>query len=89
LEAKLKPAFTPPRNDLESALADILMDVLNVEQVGIHDNFFALGGDSLSATRIVIRINAALGMKVPLSLLFDCPTIAEMAKFICATQGVI
>jgi acyl-CoA synthetase (AMP-forming)/AMP-acid ligase II len=89
LEAKLKPAFTPPRNDIESALADILMDVLNVEQVGIHDNFFALGGDSLSATRIVIRINAALGMKVPLSLLFDCPTIAEMAKFICATQGVI
>jgi oxalate---CoA ligase len=89
LKAKLKPAFTPPSNEMESALAGILTDVLNIEQVGVHDHFFSLGGDSLSATRVVIRIKDLMGLSVPLRLLFDCPTVAEMAQFICISQEVI
>ena len=72
--------WTPPRNPLEELLAAIWADVLGVERVGAHDNFFSLGGHSLLATRVMTRVRAVLGAEVPLAALFDAPTVAGMAS---------
>ena len=70
---------TPPRTPTETTVAAIWADVLGVEGIGVHDNFFELGGHSLTATRVVSRIRQVTGCQVPLRLLFDHPTVAELA----------
>jgi len=82
LESKLKAAFSPALTKTERTLAEVWAEILDVEQVGIHDNFFTLGGDSVSATRIVARLHGALKLDLPLTILFDHPTVAELASFI-------
>jgi aryl carrier-like protein len=56
--------------------------VLGFDQFGVHDNFFNLGGDSLSATRLNARIRAAFQVNLPLGAIFREPTIAEQAILI-------
>jgi len=72
--------FVAPRTSLEKELAEIWATVLQLEQVGIHDDFFALGGDSLLATQVLILIHTNLDIEVEASLFFEAPTIAEMAQ---------
>ncbi|MEW7010019.1 phosphopantetheine-binding protein, partial [Lentilitoribacter sp. EG35] len=57
-------------------------EVLGVEHVGIDDNFFDLGGHSLLATRLVSRIRSTMGIEVALGLIFESPSIAEIANSI-------
>jgi acyl carrier protein len=71
-----------PRTPLEKTLAGIWAEVLQVEQVGLHDDFFVLGGDSIHATRVVIRLHELLHVEAEVSLVFDAPTVAEMAEHI-------
>ena len=78
--AAAREAFTAPRTPLENELAGIWAEVLQREQVGIHDDFFALGGDSLLATHVLASIDEAMNLKVDVTGLFDAPTVAEMAK---------
>jgi len=79
---QLGTPFTAPRIELERELAKIWSEVLSVEQVGIHDDFFDLGGHSLAATRIISRVIETYALQVPLQSLFDSPTIAKMATVI-------
>ncbi|WP_194290085.1 non-ribosomal peptide synthetase [Nocardia macrotermitis] len=71
--------FRAPGTPAEEIVAGIFAEVLGVEQVGAADDFFALGGNSLVATRAVARLSAALGTRVPVRALFDRPVVADLA----------
>jgi acyl-CoA synthetase (AMP-forming)/AMP-acid ligase II len=72
--------FVAPRTPLENELAGIWAAILQIEQIGIHDDFFALGGDSLLAIHVLARIRAMLHLEVEISRFFEAPTVAEMAE---------
>ncbi len=72
--------FAPPRTVTEELLAGIWAEVLGAEKVGLHDDFFELGGDSLLATRVIVRTRAALGRDVSLAALFDHGTLAAFSR---------
>ena len=74
--------YVPARNATEELLASVWAEVLGVEQVGVYDNFFDLGGHSLLATRIVSRLRETLQTELPLSRLFEKPTVALLAASI-------
>ncbi len=79
-DAQTERDFTAPRNPIELVLASIWEQVLNLEKVGIYDNFFALGGHSLLATQIVSRIRDTFKVELPLPVLFKTCTVASLAK---------
>ncbi|MCX6471618.1 MAG: amino acid adenylation domain-containing protein [Corynebacteriales bacterium] len=70
---------TPPSGPVEEIVAGLYADLTGVETVGAHDSFFAIGGNSLSATRAIARINAALGTDLTVRDLFTDPTVAGVA----------
>jgi amino acid adenylation domain-containing protein len=72
-------AFIAPRTPTESTLAKIWAEVLNIERVGIYDNFFDLGGDSLLTVRLMKQIHKQFERELPLSTLFLNPTIESLA----------
>jgi acyl carrier protein len=76
--------FVPASSPVEVELASIWAATLEVEPVGIHDNFFDLGGQSLSAFRLISRVVQSFGLDLPLKTLFQAPTVAAMAKVIQA-----
>lgn len=84
--ARAAPERVAPRNDLEARLAGLWATVLNVPLVGVTDSFFELGGHSLLATQLLSRVEAALGVEVPLSTLFQTPTVAGLAAAIGTGQ---
>jgi SAM-dependent methyltransferase/acyl carrier protein len=74
--------FVAPRTPLQAQLAGLWAGVLAVERVGIHDNFFEVGGDSLMAIKLISRLRQDLGVDLPLRRLFDSPTVAGLAESI-------
>ncbi|MGY2314637.1 amino acid adenylation domain-containing protein [Pseudomonas sp. SDO5522_S412] len=72
-----------PRNEVETLLAAIWQDVLKLEQVGVHDNFFAIGGDSILNLQIIARANQQ-GLKLTPRQLFENRTIADIARVLGA-----
>lgn len=79
---------TLPRTELEKALAGIFQEVLELKEVGIEDNFFDLGGDSLSATRAYARINRSFGANLSLREMLDRPTVAGLADLVKSGPAV-
>jgi len=71
--------YLAPRTPVERAVAEVFAEVLGMERVSIDHSFFDLGGNSLSATKVVARIDAALGARIALRDLFDAPTPAQLA----------
>jgi amino acid adenylation domain-containing protein len=69
----------PPRNDLESILVDIVAERLWLPDIGIDEDFFALGGHSMLGAQLSIRIGERFGVEVPLRSVFENPTVADMA----------
>ncbi|MGE5334111.1 MAG: amino acid adenylation domain-containing protein [Nitrososphaerota archaeon] len=83
-EAEREPerAYAPARNSLERHLAEVWQDLLDIERVGIHDDFFELGGNSLLGAVLINRLQDSLHDDVPLTAIFDRPTIAELARYL-------
>ncbi|QSQ15806.1 non-ribosomal peptide synthase/polyketide synthase [Myxococcus landrumensis] len=79
----------PPATPLEELLASIWSEVLRVERVGRHDDFFALGGHSLVATQVVARLRVALGVEVPLRALFEAPTLEGLARRVAQASRTV
>ncbi|MCS6806445.1 MAG: amino acid adenylation domain-containing protein [Blastocatellia bacterium] len=75
-------SYVAPRTPLEATLQTIWSEVLKVDRIGIHDNFFTLGGHSLLVVQVVYRMQEVLQRDIPVSILFDAPTIAESAAVI-------
>ena len=74
--------FVAPRNAIEELLAGMWAEILNVKQVGIHDNFFDLGGHSLLAVRLNSRLRSTFRVEASLNLLFETPTVAGLGETI-------
>jgi acyl carrier protein len=74
--------FVPPRDSAEEILAAIWLSLLDVEEVGIYDNFFGLGGHSLLATQVISRVRESFSIDLSLNSLFESPTIAGLRKHI-------
>jgi amino acid adenylation domain-containing protein len=72
-------AYVAPRSPLEERLAAIVAPLLGLEQVGVDDNFFLLGGHSLLGTQVIARVSDTFGVDLSLRSLFDAPTVAELA----------
>ena len=72
--------FVPPSTSLERHLADAWQETLGVERVGVHQSFFDLGGTSLQAAMLTVRLGDGLGVHVPTALLFDLADIAQIAR---------
>lgn len=79
--------FVAPRTPIEEMLSDIWVQLLDVKRVGIHDNFFDLGGHSLLVTQVISRVRAAVDAEIPLRLFFESPTVASMALLIVQSRA--
>ncbi|WP_312033990.1 non-ribosomal peptide synthase/polyketide synthase [Rhodococcus sp. 3A] len=77
--------FEAPRNPMELIVAGIFSDILALPEIGIHDSFFDLGGNSLLATQVVSRINAAVDVHVGVRQVFESPTVAALAARVTET----
>jgi len=84
---ELNTIFVAPRTLFEKELAQVWAEILTLDQVGIHDNFFDLGGHSVAATRVVSRVIRTFQVEVPLQALFAAPTVAEMAAVVTQHQA--
>jgi amino acid adenylation domain-containing protein len=76
----LAQSAVPPRTAAEKTLGRIWATLLKTDQIGIHDNFFELGGDSLLALRLLNAVNKQFHKEVPLTAVFQAPTIEQLAK---------
>ncbi|TMR99681.1 phosphopantetheine-binding protein [Nonomuraea basaltis] len=74
--------YVAPRTPVEHRLADIIKELLRIDTVGIHDNYFALGGSSILATRLAAQIHEIFAVEVPLLEVLASPTVDELAQLI-------
>jgi acyl carrier protein len=79
--------FRPPQTHTEEIVAGVFAEVLGVDRVGLDDDFFALGGDSLIAVRASARLQLVLGREVPVRYLFDASTVADLADYLHRHRG--
>lgn len=78
--------YAEPCTDLERALADIWMQILKVDKVGIYDDFFELGGHSLHAAKLTLKVSERCGLELPAVSLLKYPTVEKMAKLVTSMR---
>jgi acyl carrier protein len=81
----LDSLMMPPRTPVETAVCAIWREVLELDEIGIHDPFLDLGGHSLAASQVIARITETFRVDFPLRTLFEAPTVAELAAVITAS----
>ena len=81
-DKKMGNAYDVPDSDIEQTLANIWQDVLGVEKVSVHDDFFDLGGDSLIALRLFGQIEKIFGKRIPLATLYEATTVEQLADIL-------
>jgi amino acid adenylation domain-containing protein len=88
LRPALDSAFLSPRSSSEKALVEIWADVLDLDEVGIHDDFFDLGGDSLRAAELLAEVETRFGRRLPDTVLLQAPTVEQLARIVSQDDGV-
>ncbi len=77
----------PAGEGLEGRIAAIWERVLGVGDIGVHDSFFEIGGDSLSGVQVMSQLNAQLQMRIPIARFFEAPTVAGLAALVRGEQA--
>jgi len=77
---ELEQRYVAPRDDIEVALVDLWQEVLGINEVGVSDNFFDLGGHSLKATRLLAKVRSIFRTQLPLSVVFEATTIEALVR---------
>lgn len=88
--AYVEPADTPfvePRDSVEAAVAALVCELVGLDRVGVHDDFYSVGGHSLLAMRLVARVNDQWSCDVALRDFLHVPTVARLASAVTATRG--
>ena len=83
----LQTAYIPTSNDVEEKIAHIWQQVLGIENVGIHDNYFDLGGTSLSALQVIAQLQKEFSVPVSPIVLFEASTVSELSKRLQPNRG--
>jgi acyl carrier protein len=83
--------YAPPQNEIEEKLVKIWSEVLDADhlEIGIHNNFFALGGHSLKATILAAKIHQTFNIKISLTKIFKTPTIKSLARYVASAEKSI
>jgi acyl carrier protein len=79
-DASVDALYVPPSTEAESIMAQIWSEVLGIVRIGVEDNYFALGGDSITSIRLVSRVRAAFGVELTPRVLFTNPTVAGLVR---------
>ena len=85
---ELEKSYVAPRTPVEETLAGIWAEVLQLERVGIHDNFFHLGGHSLKVTQVLSRVCNTFDVELPLCSVFEAPTVTGLAARVVAAVWI-
>jgi acyl carrier protein len=83
---ELPYAYVAPQTVLQEVLLSVWTGILGIDKIGIEDDFFELGGDSVLATQIISRLRDMFRMDLPLIVLFDSPTIEKLAQFMIENE---
>lgn len=86
IEVIRNEAYQAPRDEAEAAVAEVWREILGVERIGIHDDFFDLGGHSLAGVQVTAKIQELFGIDVPVNVLFEAPTVAQFVDRVAAYQ---
>ncbi|HEX5402495.1 MAG TPA: phosphopantetheine-binding protein, partial [Pseudonocardiaceae bacterium] len=87
VERTAADGYVAPRNDLEAAIARIWGDGLGISQVGVTDDFFQIGGDSLIAVQLLAMVRTEFGVRLPMRSIFEEPTVAGAAARVAELRG--
>jgi len=85
--AEAHNARVAPQSALHEVLVTLWLRILNIEKIGIQDDFFELGGDSISATQLISRLRQMFHVDLPAIVLFDAPTVEKLAHYMIEHEG--
>jgi acyl carrier protein len=83
----LVTTYVEPANEIEEKIVDVWQELLGIDRVGVCDNFFEMGGNSLIGLKIMTRLRKELNMNLPVTALFEAPTVQTFAKLISREEA--